>query len=224
AEEKAGENIKHVEASERANEAALKKMTEEMHEVMRDAMRNKEIPEGTLADWQQTAEALEQKADPPMQQAAESLQQGAQQPGARESQLAQAQKQQQEALDAMRAVVKKMTTTNENLYAHNFYNRMRAAASAEHRISDGLKGLARDTAGLKANEIAPSQIKAFGLAADKQVTNTKDVDSIGNDMAAFVKRVPNEKYEAVQKEMTEKRVVAELTELAGFVKQNLGLK
>ena len=56
------------------------------------------------------------------------------------------------------------------------------------------------------------------------ITNTKDVDSISNDMAAFVKRVPNEKYEAVQKEMTEKKVVAELTELAGFVRQNLGLK
>ncbi|MDR3406289.1 MAG: hypothetical protein P4L99_27645 [Chthoniobacter sp.] len=224
AEEKAGEDIKHVEASERANEAALKKMTEEMHEVMRDAMRNKEIPEGTLADWQQTAEALEQKADPPMQQAAESLQQGAQQPGARESQLAQAQKQQQEALEAMRAAAKKMNTTNENLYAHNFYNRMRAAAAAEHHISDGLKGLARETAGLRVNEIAPEKIKQFGLAADKQTSNTKDVDSIANDMAAFVKRVPNEKYEAVQNEMAEKKVVAELTDLAGFVRQNLGLK
>ncbi|MEI9892630.1 MAG: hypothetical protein WDN28_01590 [Chthoniobacter sp.] len=224
AEEKAGEDIKHVEASERANEAALKKMTDEMHDIMRDAMRNKEIPEGTLADWQQISDTLEQKADPPMQQAAESLQQGAQQPGARESQLAQAQKQQQEALDAMRAAAKKMNTTNENLYAHNFYNRMRAAASAEHQISDGLKGLARETAGLRTDEIAPQKIKQFSLAADKQTTNTKDVDSIGNDMAAFVKRVPNEKYETVQKEMAEKRVVSELTELAGFVRQNLGLK
>ena len=33
-----------------------------------------------------------------------------------------------------------------------------------------------------------------------------------------MKRVPNEKYEAVQKEMQEKKVVAELTELAGFVR------
>ena len=224
AEEKAGEEIKHVEASERANEAALKKMTEEMRDIMRDAMRNKEIPEGTIADWQNITEQLEQKADPPMQQAAESLQQGAQQPGARESQLAQAQKQQQEALDAMRSAAKKMNTTNENLYARNFYNRMRAAASAEHKISDGLKGLARETAGLRADEIAPAKIKEFGAAAEKQTTNTKDVDSIANDMAAFIKRVPNEKYEVVQKEMTEKKVVSELTELAGFVRQNLGLK
>lgn len=224
AEEKAGDDIKHVEASERANEAALKKMTEEMRDIMRDAMRNKEIPEGTVADWQNITGQLEQKADPPMQKAAESLQQGAQQPGARESQLAEAQKQQQEALDAMRAAAKKMNTTNENLYARNFYNRMRAAASAEHKISDGLKGLARETAGLKADEIAPAKIKEFSAAADKQTVNTKDVDSIANDMSAFIKRVPNEKYEAVQKEMSEKKVVAELTELAGFVRQNLGLK
>ena len=213
-----------MEASERANEAALKKMTDEMHDIMRDAMRNKEIPEGTVADWQNITEQLEQKADPPMQEAAQSLQQGAQQPGARESQLGQAQKQQQEALDAMRNAAKKMNTTNESLYARNFYNRMRAAASAEHNISSGLKGLAKETAGLKTDEIAPSKIKEFSVAADKQVANTKDVDGISNDMATFIKRVPNEKYEAVEKEMSEKRVVAELTDLAGFVRQNLGLK
>jgi len=224
AEEKAGEEIKRVEASERANEQSLKKMTDEMRDIMRDSLRNKEIPEGTLADWKNITDQLEQKADPPMQQAAESLQQGSQQPGTRESQLGQAQKQQQEALEALREAAKKMNTTNENLYAHNFYNRMRAAAAAEHGISDGLKTIARETAGLKTDELRPSQIEKFGQAADKQATNTKDVDSIGNDMAAFVKRVPNEKYEAVQKEMTEKRVVSELTELAGFVRQNLGLK
>jgi hypothetical protein len=117
-----------------------------------------------------------------------------------------------------------MNKANENLYARNFYNRMRAAASAEHRISDNLKPLARATAGLKAEEIAPAKVKEFSQTADKQTTNTKDVESIGNDMAAFIRRVPNEKYAAVEKEMTEKRVVAELTELASFVKQNLGLK
>ena len=47
---------------------------------------------------------------------------------------------------------------------------------------------------------------------------------IVNDMAAFLKRVPNEKYEAVQKDMQDKKVVPELNELAGFVRANLGLK
>ena len=222
--EKAAQHIKEVEAGERANEAALKKMTGEMREVMKDALRNKDIPEGTVADWQQLTEQLETKANPPMQQAAAALQQGAQQPAQREPQLAEAQQKQEQALDAMRDAANKMNTANENLYARNFYNRMRAAAAAEHKISDGLKGLARETAGLKAEEIAPEKAKEFQLAAERQTTNTRDVDSIGNDMATFVKRVPNEKYEAVQKEMMEKKVVAELTELAGFVRQNLGLK
>lgn len=222
--EKSAQHIKDVEAGERANEAALKKMTAEMRDVMKDALRNKDIPEGTVADWQQLTEQIETKANPPMQQAAEALQQGAQQPGQREPQLADAQQKQQQALDAMRNAAKKMNTANQNLYARNFYNRMRAAAAAEHKISDGLKGLARDTAGLKAEEIAPQKAKEFHLVAERQTTNTRDVDSIGNDMASFVKRVPNEKYEAVQKEMMDKKVVAELTELAAFVRQNLGLK
>lgn len=222
--EKTGEEVKRVEASEKANEAALQKMTEEMAAVMKDALKNKDIPAGTLADWQQLKDSLEEKANPPMQQAAESLQQGAQKPAERSEQLAQAQKQQEAALDAMRAAAKKMNTANENLYARNFYNRMRAAAAAEFKISDGLKGLAKDTVGLKPEEIAEGKKKDFAQVAGSQDLTTKDVDSIANDMAAFLKRVPNEKYEAVQKDMQEKKVVLELNELAGFVRANLGLK
>ncbi len=224
ANEKTGEDVKRVEAGEKANEAALQKMTEEMAAVMKDALRNKDIPEGTLADWQQLKDSIEQKANPPMQQAAESLQQGAQKPGERGEQLAKAEEQQQAALDAMRAAAKKMNTANENLYARNFYNRMRAAAAAEYKISDGLKGLAKDTVGLKPEEIAEGKKKDFTQVAGSQDLTTRDVDSIANDMAAFIKRVPNEKYEAVQKDMQEKKVVVELNELAGFVRANLGLK
>ena len=224
ASEKTGEDVKRVEAGEKANEAALQKMTEEMAAVMKDALRNKDIPEGTIADWQQLKDSIEQKANPPMQQAAESLAQGAQKPGERSEQLAKAEQQQQAALDAMRAAAKKMNTANENLYARNFYNRMRAAAAAEYKISDGLKGLAKDTVGLKPEEIADGKKTDFTRVAGSQDLTTRDVDSIANDMAAFIKRVPNEKYEAVQKDMQEKKVVVELNELAGFVRANLGLK
>src|SRR6185369_11233295 len=93
---KAGEDLKRAEAGERTNEAQLQKMTAEMRDVMKDALRNKEIPEGTVADWQQLTEQLEQKAAPPMQNAAESLQQAGAQPPQREQQLAEAQQKQQE--------------------------------------------------------------------------------------------------------------------------------
>ncbi len=224
ASDKAGEDIKRIEAGERTNEAALEKMTEEMHEVMKDALRNKEIPEGTVADWQQLTQSLEQQATPPMQGASESLQSAAQQPPQRQEQMAQAQKQQQAALDAMRNAAKKMNTANQNLYARNFYNRLRAAASSERQVSDELTKLARDTVGLKPEEIGENKKKDFSLVAGRQDESTKDVDKIVNDMADFVKRVPNEKYEAVQKDMQDKKVVAELTELSGFVRANLGLK
>ena len=221
---KSGEDIKRVEASERANQEMLAKLTDEMREVMKDALRNKEVPEGTVADWQQLTEQLDQKANPPMGEAAKSLQQAGQQAPQREEQLAQAQQQQQAALEAMRNAANKMNTTNQNLYARNFYNRLRAAGAAEHKISDGLKGLAKLTAGLRPDEIPAEKRNEFGSVAGNQDNATKDVDGIVTDLGSFVKRVPNEKYDAVLKEMQEKRVVAELTELSGFVRANLGLK
>lgn len=224
ANERTGEDLKRVEAGERNNEEQLRKLTEEMRDVMKDALRNKDVPEGTVADWQNLTDQLEQQAKPPMGEAAQSLQQASQQPAKRAEQLAQAQAQQQRALEAMRKAAGKMNTTNQNLYARNFYNRLRAAAASEYKISDGLKGLAKATVGLKPEEIAADKKQEFLQVANNQDGATKDVDGIVNDMASFMKRVPNEKYDAVQKEMQEKKVVAELNELAGFVRANLGLK
>ena len=222
--EKAGEEIKKAEASERANEAALEKMTAAMAEVMKDALRNKDVPESTLAEWQKLKEEIEKKASPPMEKAAEALAQGAQKPGERSEKLAEAQKQQEEALAALRDAAKKMNTQNENLYARNFYNRLKAAAAAEFKISEGLKALAKDTVGLKPEEIAEGKKSEFNRVAGSQDLTTKDVGSIANDMTAFIKRVPNEKYEKVQQEMQDKKIVPELNELASFVRANLGLK
>jgi hypothetical protein len=117
-----------------------------------------------------------------------------------------------------------MSASNENLYARNFYNRLKAAATAERQVSDGLKGIARETAGLKPDEIGADQKQGFNRVAETQDRTQKDVDHIVTDMTDFVKRVPNDKYEAVNKEMQEKHVVAELAELGGSVRANLGLK
>ena len=196
--ERTSEDIKRIEAGERQNEAMLKKLTEEMHEVMKDALRNKEIPNGTVADWQQLTEQLEKQADPPMQTAAQSLAQAAQPSSDRQEQMNQAQEQQQKALEAMRKASKKMDTTAQNLYARNFYNRLKAAAGAEHQVSEGLKGLAKDTVGRKPEEIDDAHKKDFNKVANRQDDTTKDVEKIVADMADFVRRVPDEKYEAVE--------------------------
>ena len=224
ASEKMGEDIKRVEAGEQANAKQTEKLTEEMKAVMQDALRNKEVPEGTLADWQQLMKQLDEQAQPLMAQAGQNLQKAAEQTGSREEELSKAQEQQKKALEALRQAANKMQKTNENLFARNFYNRLRAAAATEHKIADGLTGLAKTTVGLRPDEIAESDRKHFDRVAADQDTAASDVGRIATDMANFVKRVPNEKYSAVQQAMQDRRVVAELTELSGYVRANLGLK
>ncbi|MEQ1852628.1 MAG: hypothetical protein ABMA01_13690 [Chthoniobacteraceae bacterium] len=222
--EKTGEDIKRVEAGERANEDSLKALSEQIGEIMKEALRNKEIPTETLDEWSKIAETLSQKATPAMQEAAQAMSQASQSPQQREKQLAEAMESQQEALDAMRQAASKMKSANENLFARNFYNRLRLAASVEHQISDGLKKLAKSTVGLKPEEIADQEKKSFDGVAGKQDGNVKDVDAIQGDMTSFLRKMPNPKYQEVVSDMEEKRVVSELGELAGFVRQNLGLK
>ena len=225
--EKAAEEIKRVEAGEKANKDALDKIAEQMAEVMKDALRNKDIPSDTLNEWSKTEEALQKEASPKMSDAAKKLAQAAQaqqSPEQRAEDLEKAMKDQQDALDAMQKAASKMKKTNENLFARNFYNRLRLAASVEQQISDGLKKLAKATVGLKPSEIGAAEKKSFEGVAGKQDGNVKDVDGIQNDMTAYLRRMPNEKYQKVVGEMEEKRAVPELGELANSVRANLGLK
>jgi hypothetical protein len=222
--EKAGEEIKHVEAGEKANKESLEKLTEQMADVMKEAVRNKDFPADTLAEWSKISDTLQKQASPKMQEAQQNMAQASQSPQQREEELKKATDNQQQALDAMRQAASKMKTANENLFARNFYNRLKLAASVEHQISDGLKKLAKATVGLKPEEIGAGEKKSFDSVAGKQDGNVKDVDAIQNDMTAFLRRMPNEKYQAVVNGMEEKRAVPELGELANFVRANLGLK
>jgi hypothetical protein len=222
--ERAGEEIKKVEASEKANDESLQKLVEQMKDVMKDALRNKEILHDTMNEWSRIAETLEQKASPEMQNAQQQMAKASQSQQQREQEMQKAMEHQQNALAAMREAASKMQTTNENLFARNFYNRLRHAATTEFTISDGLKKLAKLTVGLKAEEIGDGEKKEFEGVAGKQDGAVKDVDGLQNDMTAFLRRVPNEKYQLVVTEMEETKVVTELGELAGFVRANLGLK
>jgi hypothetical protein len=218
------DEIKRAENGERANAALLEKLTEQMRDVLKDALRNKEIPESAVADWHRLTSQLESQANPPMNEAAQSLQQAGEQPQDRDPSLARAQQQQQQALDAMRQAAKKMNTTNDALYAHNFYNRLRAAAQAENKVSDSLKEIAQSTVGLLPGEMPPDRLKDFYTTAGQQQENAKSVEGIVNDLTAFLRRIPQEKYQAVEKDMREKKAVAELTALSELVRENLALK
>ena len=225
--DKSAEEIKRVEASEKANQDAVGKLSEQMSEVMKDALKNKDFPSDTMKEWSKIAEALQKEAAPKMSDAAQQMAQAAQaqeSPQQRSEDLDKAMKSQQEALDAMRQAASKMKSTNENLFARNFYNRLRLAASVEHQISDGLKKLAKATVGLKPGEIGAGEKKSFEGVAGKQDGNVKDVDTLQNDMTAFLRRMPNDKYQKVVSEMEDKRAVPELGDLANFVRANLGLK
>jgi hypothetical protein len=223
--EKAGEDIKRAEAGEKQNSEELKKVVAQLQDVMKDALRNKDIQADTMKEYSDIAKKLEEEANPAQNKASESLAKASQLPKeARAGEMKEAQDQQQKALDAMREAAGKMQTTNENLMARNFYNRLRHAASQQFKISDGLKELAKSTVGLKPEEIEDGHKKKFDAVAGNQDGAVKDVGGIQDDMTAFLRRIPNEKYDTVVKEMEETKVIGELGELAGFVRANLGLK
>lgn len=218
------EDLKRVEEGEKMNAERMEKLTEQMSDLQKDALRNPEIPESTIADWQQIRDTLEKDASPAMSGAAESLAQASENPGSQSKDLADAGEKQQKALEAMRKASKKMDSANDQLHARNFYNRLRASAADERNLSGNLRGLAKATVGLMPEEIAEPQHMQFEATAAKQDTYTAEVAKIGSDLEEFTQRVTNDKYEAVWKEMEDRRTVPELAELSVALRASLAMK
>ncbi len=224
--EKAAEKIQEAEAKEKENQNELGKTLEEMEDILNEAIRNKEVPEDTLAEWKKLTEKLQQKADPAMAKAQQAMQQAAQQaqPQEQEKQLAEAQEQQEQALEAMKEAAQEMDKVSENLFARNFYNRLKQASQQQNQVADGMKKLARETAGLLPEEIDAKSKDLFETSARKQDETVKGVEEIQKDMSVFVTRLPNEKYQKVLGEIESTKAIASLAELSGIVRANLGLK
>jgi hypothetical protein len=198
---------------EHENTEKLRKLHEQLAKLIKEALRNRTIPESVLSEWVKLWEDMQPLPSEMMPDVVESL---------KRDQMEKALAKQGEVLKKLAELLKQLQDANESMQAANFVQRFRQAAETEHKISDTMCALLPVVAGARIEDLpAEARVKVRTTHAQQEGTQ-RQVKYIRDDLGAFARRARQSKYREVHEEMEETRVVDELDKLAGLIGENRG--
>jgi len=219
--EKAAGELRENEQGERANRQQLEQLARDLEHLTQEGLRNPEVGNNTLRDWQQEAGRMRDIAAQPMTQAAQSLAGAQADPGRRRPQTERAAQQEAQALAQMRALQRGAQETLERMSARNFVNRLRDAAQQEEAIGGALQRDLPQTAGLTAEQLPAPARERLAAAGGQQDRNRRATQAVRDDLAGFYNLTRKDVYEEVRQAMSAPDVVGEMRELGATIARNL---
>jgi len=220
--EKTGEALKANSQGEKDNAENLDRLSKNGEDLIKEALRNTDIPEKTLREWAELMKAMKDLAASEMQNAAKSLQQASSEKGQRSSKLAEAMKLEQDILKALRQVEKNMNMSLDDMMAKSFINRLLMVAGVESEIATTIRKLLPELVGIDPKDLPADKKEIVDQLTARHDTARKDVSNIQDDLAGFFNRTRIERYDAVHKDMKEKKTTDGLDALTGLIRRNSG--
>jgi hypothetical protein len=216
------EKLREQERAENANAEQLRRLQEELMKLIKEALRNKTIPESVLREWAKLLETIQPLPSDLMPKVAGMLGKAGKETAQRLQRLAEALAQQKGVLERLMQALKQLNEANDLMQASNFVNRLRQAASAETEIGGTLQQMLPQSAGLSAEQLPTTLKTKLGTLHEKQSQTQKKVQYIRDDLGHFAKRSRQAKYDEVHEGMEKSHVVEELEKLADLVQDNQG--
>ncbi|MDX1680727.1 MAG: hypothetical protein R3242_08350, partial [Akkermansiaceae bacterium] len=222
------ENRKRL--AEQAREEAetrrrTQKLSEDMEQLLKDAVRNGDIDKETMrkmAESMQNLKELAQEDVPEIQKQLDQAGDPSNTPQKSESEMKKATEQQEEVVKKMQETVEKANEAKQNFEAGTFIKRLRKAASEQKGITASLVremtgaftergGL--DMLGQDPEQIDPSANTLYDQNIRQQSNTSTDVRWIMEDLAHYNARTKKPDFQAVLKAMEEAQVIAQLEEI-----------
>ncbi len=190
---------------EKANRNKMAKAAEKGKELVKEAMRNKDISEETIRKWAEMMQKMENLANQDMQASTKSVQKAQQEKGAeeRKKNLDEAIKKQEEIIKKMAAMQKEGEKAIQDTLAESFVNRLRGVATKETGINTQFKELYKETVGQDFADLNATSKETIELMAGTQKQQVKESRYIRDDLAGFFNRTRKQVYDDVYKDMRE---------------------
>lgn len=219
--EKTQGELRQSEQGQAEAAAEMKKLAQEMRDLIREAMRNKDIPSDILGKWGKMSEDMRQTADEPMDKASQALSGARSSEDKRREDLGKASKNQEEALAAMRKTMQKLNNSIEDMVARSFVNRLKQMAGTEGRIGTTLRDQASDLIGVADDQLKPEQRLSLGKLSDEQTGVSRETRYLASDLEGFYARTREEACRQVMQEIKDTNAVKRLDELASSIRGNV---
>jgi len=218
--DKAGEKIKGNEATERRNSERMEDLMRELKDMIKDALRNKEIPSEMMQQW---AEALKQGQSlnaGEWSRAKQALAKAAAQPSERNEKMKAAESEEANVLKALREMINQMNSAVEDIMAASLANRLRQVARTEGETAAAMLATAAETVGLNAEELPPAAKERLGHLAGRHAGACEAAGTIREDLGGFFRRTLKEAYGEVFDAMTEARTSERMAEVGSVLRAN----
>ena len=222
--DKTTEEIKEKQASEQENADQLDRLADGIEDLIKEALRNKDISEATLRRWNELMEAMKQLAGSEMKQASKALQQAGASKEKRGEQLEEVKTLEEQILAALREMEKGINDSLEDMLAKSFANRLRLAGSVERDISTTLRELLPETVGMRTEDLPADKREVLEQLVARQTQTGKEAAYIRDDLSGFFNRTRVQCYEDIYSEMVSLKMSESLDALSNLIGQNVGVK
>ncbi|MFC1497646.1 hypothetical protein ACFLS1_04110 [Verrucomicrobiota bacterium] len=224
ADKKTTETLKDSERSEQSNMEHLKQLAKNGEDLLKEALRNKDIPEGTMRNWAELFDSMKSLASEEMKQSSQSLKQAGKDQAQRSEKLKEAIGLEREILEKLRQMEQGMNSSIEDMLALNFINRLLLAASSEQKIETFMKESLPEMVGINPDDLPAGKKEELDMSASRQKNAQNKVNSIQDDLAGFYNRTRKQIYNTIYEEMLKMEVVDRLGALVGLIEKNIGVK
>jgi hypothetical protein len=217
--EETSEKIGEQKNAEKSNSEDLEKLTDKILKLIEEAMRNREFPAKTIAEWAKLLKTATEVSQTNMKNVEKSLSK-AQAGKQRAEEMRNALEEQQELLDKLKGLMKTMDDSLNNLQMENFVSRLKKEAESEKAIADKLASIMKTSIGIEQNAL-PEKIKnEINVQKTKQEQVKKSARDIQSDMLGFFSRTQIKKYQEVAEDMDKEQTQKKLAELADMIGGN----
>ncbi|MBA4387794.1 MAG: hypothetical protein C0404_07425 [Verrucomicrobia bacterium] len=209
-------------AAETADKEDLKRIASGVEDVLKDALRNKDIDPDFLRRWQENSDAIKTAADKSMAQASGELKKAAANAKDRADKLDKAIAHEQTALKAMRDIEKELNRSVEEMAAQSLVNRLKAASAEETKISGAIREILPQVIGIPGDRLKGEQRdKVMGIAVQQDGTG-KNVKNIYDDLGGYFRRSGQKKFGEVRDAIAKMDTFEKLAQLSGKIRDNVG--
>lgn len=218
-----GKQLGEQAADQAGNAEKLERLAQRSAEILRDALRNPDLPTDLLQEWTKNLETMHHLAQQDMPRASQGLKAAQQKQSAapRSNELAKTSAVQDKILQEMQEMQKKMGRESDRLLAFTLAQRLREVAGTEAETKGTLQKILPETIGLRPEELPRPHRETTGKLASGQDRTQKEANALQDEIARFFHRTQMKNYGEVALEMNDAQTVEELARLSELIRQNL---
>ncbi len=222
------DQAKNLSAQEELNIDRINELKERGEQIFQEAARNTHIEPDAMKNLMEALEAMKGTAENKMSEAQEGFNESSKQNQEQKENLEQATQDHKDATNELRKTSEKLTQSTQQLEASTYTARLRFAARQVDIVINALIGNIQDLVGLKPTQLSSRQTKEMNNLATLQVSTTKVVHWILQELDQYRNRQNIEPvYGKIYQEMFDADIVGKLekvTENINSTRSGIGIE